>query len=44
MAGADPWSSPYDAVVDHNGDAWTASMNTDRVARLDVASGQYTEY
>jgi len=23
-----PWSSPYDAVVDHNGDAWTASMNT----------------
>ena len=39
-----PWSSPYDAIEDKNGNAWTASMNTDRVARLDIKSGQYTEY
>jgi virginiamycin B lyase len=34
-----PWSSPYDVVYDKNGDAWTGSMNTDRVARLDVKTG-----
>ena len=39
-----PWSSPYDAVEDRNGNAWTASMNTDRVSRLDIKTGQYTEY
>ncbi|MGA8816878.1 MAG: hypothetical protein WB624_06265, partial [Xanthobacteraceae bacterium] len=38
------WSSPYDAVFDKNGDAWTGSMNTDRVSRLDVKTGQYVEY
>jgi streptogramin lyase len=39
-----PWSAPYDAVVDKNGNAWTGSMLTDRIARLDVKTGQYTEY
>jgi virginiamycin B lyase len=40
-----PWSSPYDTVFDPRDDAaWTGSMNTDRVARLDVKTGQYTEY
>ena len=39
-----PWSAPYDAVADRNGEAWTGSMLTDRVARLDIKSGQYTEY
>ena len=39
-----PWSAPYDVVADRNGDAWTGSMLTDRVARLDIKSGQYTEY
>ena len=39
-----PWTSPYDAVADKNGYAWTGSMKTDRVARLDIKSGQYTEY
>ena len=38
------WSSPYDAVFDKNGDAWTGSMNTDRVSRLDVKTAQYVEY
>ena len=39
-----PWGQPYDVVVDKNGDAWTGSMMTDRVARLDPKSGQITEY
>ena len=38
------WSAPYDAVADKNGDAWTGSMLTDRVSRLDTKTGQYTEY
>jgi virginiamycin B lyase len=39
-----PWSSSYDAAADRYGDAWTGSMSTDRVSRLDIASGRYTEY
>jgi streptogramin lyase len=39
-----PWSAPYDAMAGRNGEAWTGSMLTDRVSRLDVKSGQYTEY
>jgi len=40
-----PWSAPYDAVYDnaHN-QAWTGSMFTDRVSRLDVETGQFIEY
>jgi streptogramin lyase len=40
-----PWSAPYDAIYDnaHN-EAWTGSMFTDRVSRLDVETGQYIEY
>ena len=39
-----PWSAPYDAEAGRNGEAWTGSMLTDRVSRLDIKSGQYTEY
>ena len=39
-----PWTSPYDAGRGRNGEAWTGSMLTDRVARLDIKTGQYTEY
>ena len=40
-----PWSAPYDAVYDNeHGQAWTGSMLTDRVSRLDVETGEYTEY
>src|SRR5437762_1435021 len=39
-----PWSAPYDAMAGRNGEAWTGSMLTDRVSRLDIKSGQYTEY
>jgi len=38
-----PWAAPYDAEA-LNGEAWTGSMLTDRVSRLDIATGQYTEY
>jgi streptogramin lyase len=38
------WTAPYDAAAGKDGSAWTASMLTDRVSRLDVKSGQYTEY
>ena len=39
-----PWSAPYDAVAGKNGEAWTGSMLTDRVSRLDIKSGQYVDY
>jgi len=39
-----PWSAPYDAVASRNGKAWTGSMSTDLVSRLDVKTGGYTEY
>jgi virginiamycin B lyase len=39
-----PWSAPYQAVVDKNGEVWTGSMFTDRIIRLDPKNGQVTEY
>jgi streptogramin lyase len=39
-----PWSAPYDAMAGKDGSAWTGSMLTDRVSRLDVKTGQYIEY
>jgi streptogramin lyase len=39
-----PWSAPYDVVLDRNGEAWTGSMLTDRVARINTRTGQVTEY
>ena len=39
-----PWSNPYDVAVDKNGDAWTGSMLSDRIARLDTKSGSVVEY
>ena len=38
-----PWSAPYDAAAARDA-AWTGSMLTDRVSRLDLRSGEYTEY
>ena len=38
------WASPYDVVLDKNGEAWTGSMITDRVTRLDTKNGRMTEY
>jgi virginiamycin B lyase len=39
-----PWFFPYDVAPDRNGEAWTGSMLTDRVARLDARTGQFVEY
>src|SRR5262249_47472128 len=39
-----PWSNPYDVMIDKKGDAWTGSMMTDRVTRLDTKTGQTVEY
>jgi virginiamycin B lyase len=38
------WSAPYDAAGANNGDAWTGSMFSDRVARLDARTSQIVEY
>ena len=42
--GATPYSASYDVVLDKNEHAWTGSMTTDRVARLDSKTGAFTEY
>ncbi|HTA47339.1 MAG TPA: carboxypeptidase regulatory-like domain-containing protein [Bryobacteraceae bacterium] len=41
---ATPYSAPYDVTLDRNGEAWTGSMTTDRVVRLNPATGQMIEY
>jgi streptogramin lyase len=39
-----PFSAPYDVTVDKNGEAWTGSMSTDRILRLNPDSGEFIEY
>jgi virginiamycin B lyase len=39
-----PWTYPYRAQVDKNGELWTGGMSSDRVIRLDPKSGTATEY
>ena len=39
-----PASNPYDARVDKNHMVWVALMNSDRIARFDPATEQFTEY
>ena len=39
-----PFDAPYDAVADKTGNVWTASMSTDRVSRLNPATGNVVEY
>jgi streptogramin lyase len=38
------WASPYDVALDKNDEAWTGSMITDRVTRLDTKSGRMVDY
>ena len=38
------WSSPYDVMIDRNDEAWTGSMLTDFVTRVDTKSGQSVNY
>jgi len=40
----DPYAKPYDAVSDKTGKAWAGGMHTDRVYRLDPATGEVTPY
>src|SRR4029453_4991543 len=39
-----PWAQPYVVVTDKNGEAWTGSMMSDRVSRLDPKTGDFVEY
>jgi len=41
---APKWSSPYDVALDRNGDAWTGSMLTDQVTRLNTRTGEAVAY
>jgi virginiamycin B lyase len=36
--------SPYDAVMDRNGEVWTGGMNADTVVRIDTKTGQSVGY
>jgi streptogramin lyase len=42
--GMPAFTFPYDVVLDKNGQAWTGSMFTDRVIRLDPATGKLVAY
>jgi virginiamycin B lyase len=39
-----PYMAPYDVVKDKNGELWSGGMNTDRVLRTNLASGENIEY
>jgi streptogramin lyase len=39
-----PYSGPYRAQTDKNGDIWVAGMQTDRAIRLDPKTGKAIEY
>jgi virginiamycin B lyase len=39
-----PYSGPYRAQTDKNGDIWVAGMQTDRAIRLDPKTGRTVEY
>jgi len=39
-----PWTGPYDATLDKNGDAWTDGMFSDRVVRVNTTTGEAVEY
>ncbi|MGC1094629.1 MAG: hypothetical protein WA905_18035, partial [Pseudolabrys sp.] len=38
------WASPYDVTLDKNENAWTGSMITDQVTRLDTKTGEMVDY
>ena len=39
-----PFTAPYYATTDKNGEVWTGGMTTDRVVRLDPKTGTTVEY
>lgn len=38
------WTRPYDAQFDDKGYVWTSGMDADLAVRLNVATGEFTEY
>ena len=38
------WTNPYRANFDKNGEIWASTMNTDRVVRMNPATGQTVQY
>jgi virginiamycin B lyase len=38
------WSAPYDVVIDKNEEAWTGSMLSDQVTRLNTKTGASVNY
>src|SRR5207237_782087 len=38
------WSAPYDVAIDKNEEAWTGSMVTDQVTRLNTRTGESVTY
>jgi len=38
------WASPYDVTIDKNDEAWTGSMLSDQVTRLDTKTGKMVDY
>ena len=41
---APKWSAPYDVAFDKNEEAWTGSMISDQVTRLNTRSGEAVSY
>jgi virginiamycin B lyase len=41
---APKWSAPYDVALDKNGEAWTGSMLTDQVTRVNTRTGEAVTY
>ena len=41
---APKWSAPYDVALDKNGEAWTGSMLTDQVTRVNTRTGVAVTY
>ena len=39
-----PFTFPYRAQIDKNGEVWASTMSTDRVARLDPKTGETEQY
>jgi streptogramin lyase len=39
-----PWSTPYDVVMDKAGYVWTGSVTNDRILRLNPQTGEMVEY
>ncbi|AMN43782.1 virginiamycin B lyase family protein [Rhodoplanes sp. Z2-YC6860] len=39
-----PYTFPYRASFDKNGDIWASTMSTDRVVRVDTKTGAWTQY